>query len=188
MYTQHNLGALAPCHNRMGFLTIFAVLFLSVGCKDRSPQPDSSAGRDEESHNVDPSFDKREVAYLRAKAAAAGVSEVYIVVGNSGAPLFAEVDRLILWNRAAKQTYGSIDAVRETGKAGIIEPGVNWADPFGDMLRSAGIKESFVESKLYEIWHPRFVKPGRGEGSQRALIHEHWIGEIVGRATVLNIR
>jgi hypothetical protein len=134
--------------------------------------------------NVDPSFDTQQVAALRAKMSAAGISELYIIAGNSDAALFAEVDRVILWNHAATQTYGSIDAVRKTGKAGAIEPGVNWPDPFGGLLRTAGIEEGFLESKLYEIWHPKLVTPGRGEGSHRALIHEHWIGDVAGRATV----
>lgn len=148
----------------------------------------SSVTKYEGSHNVNPSFEAQEVSAIRAKAKAAGVGEIYIIVGNSEEPFLAEVDKLILWNRAAEQTYGSIDAVRKTGKAGSIEPSVNWKDPFGELLRSVGIKEGFVQSKLYEIWRPKFVKPGRGEGNHRALIYEHWTGDQVGRVMALKIR
>lgn len=138
--------------------------------------------------DVDPSFDPEKVAAIRAKAAAAGVRKVYILVGDSGSPAFAKADKVILWNIAAERAYGSIAAVWPAYNAVVIEPGVNDADPFGEVLRPAGIKEGFVQSNLYEIWHPRFVNPGRGEGDQRELVYEVFIGDVVGRATVQKTR
>jgi len=143
----------------------------------------NAADQKKDQENKLPSFVVQESSKIRTKAALAGITEIYFIVGNIKQFDLHKVEKFILWNHAAKLTYGSMEDARRLGKTGVIQPGVNWDDPFGKMLRSMGINEGFIQSKLYEIWHPKFIMVGKS--MHRVLIFEHWRGDVVGRGTAL---
>lgn len=125
-----------------------------------------------------PQFDENEINYIRKKAYAAGISNMYIMQGNP--EVFEGQGKIIYWNAAARKVYGSLYNIKQLGWISA-EIGANGKDVIDEMFKSQKIKEGYVEYILYECWHPKYVKSNT---NNKILLHEHWVNNEVMRAFV----
>ncbi len=126
----------------------------------------------------DPEFDKSLTKPLYEAARKVGVKEVYFLAGTEN--IHKGCDILIYANTASHKALPD-ELCR-------LEIGPNGLDITDKQMRKSGIKEGFVNHKLYIIVHPKFII----KAPTKTLVYERWLldytykdrtGDVVVRAT-----
>jgi hypothetical protein len=119
-------------------------------------------------------FSTSSLLAVLARVAATSIPEVYIFPATQeGAKVLESggIYKAVYLNKAAETVFGP-PPPKESDDIVFLEIGINGLSELNTSFQNMGIREGFVDGKLFLILHPRYFHPQTCRTS--GLLFEHW--------------